>query len=476
MPRILRPSAASRIAIWTTLAFAFGTALAFSILYFLVSRSIRERSDAWLSGEAEVLAHVAMDTPRDNLYKTVLGEIAELATHEQPEERNSHGQSLSSVFFLEEYPTAKQPSLWVGPESASAFGEAIRREKFVEGTPRSIKIDGSTTLFRVVSQSVGDSGQIIYLGLSDRDAMNLLHSLTWIFLLLWGGTAVMGFLISYMSARRMLLRVESITETVGGIGSEELSKRLPEPRRSDEISRLAKTFNLMLDRIQSSVNQLRSVTDAVAHDMKGPVTSIRGTLESALCRDHNISWRDDVGEAIEGLDRLLSLLNTTLDLAEAQAGALHLDRSAVDLSNVVRQLADVYQPAMVERQHELTADIDPDVIVHADLSLITRAVGNLLENELTHLPVRRRVAIRLRSQQGLAELIVEDDGPGFSPEIAGRAFDRFVKSKDSPGHGLGLAFVAAVVQAHGGFATASVRPGGGALIILSLPVIELQPA
>ena len=123
---------------------------------------------------------------------------------------------------------------------------------------------------------MGDTGGIIYLGLSERGAVYLLHDLTWVFLSLWGGTALMGFLISYISARRTLIRVESITETVAGIGSEELGKRLPELSRSDEISRLAKTFNLMLDRIQSSVSQLRSVTDAVAHDMKGPVTSIRG--------------------------------------------------------------------------------------------------------------------------------------------------------------------------------------------------------
>ena len=476
MSKILRPSAASRIAIWTTLAFALGTALAFSILYILVSRNIRERGDAWLSGEAGVLAHVALDTPQDRLYKRVLGEVAELATHELPDERNSRGQNLNSVFFLEEYPNANQPRLWVGPGSVDDFLGAIRGQKFVEGTPRSIKVDSSPILFRVVSQNVGDTGGIIYLGLSERGALYLLHDLTRIFLLLWGGTALMGFLISYMSARRTLVRVENITETVGGIGSEELGKRLPEPSRSDEISRLAKTFNLMLDRIQSSVSQLRSVTDAVAHDMKGPVTSIRGTLESALCKEPNANWRDDVGEAIEGLDRLLYLLNTTLDLAEAQGGALHLDRSKVDFSDVVKQLVDVYQPAMAERHHELVLDIERGVIVHADLSLMTRVVENLLENELTHLPIGCKIAIRLRSQHGIAELVVEDNGPGFEPEIAGRAFERFVKGKGSPGHGLGLAFVAAVIQAHGGATSVSDRLGGGAVVTLSLPANVLQPA
>src|SRR5208282_4648388 len=122
---------------------------------------------------------------------------------------------------------------------------------------------------------VDGRGTNIYLGLSNRGDLQVLHNLTRRFLLLWGGTVLLGFLIAYLSARRTLLRVEQITETVARIGSEDLGERLAASVGRDEISRLAQTFNLMLDRIQSSVNQLRSVTDAVAHDLKSPVTSIR---------------------------------------------------------------------------------------------------------------------------------------------------------------------------------------------------------
>jgi signal transduction histidine kinase len=116
------------------------------------------------------------------------------------------------------------------------------------------------------------------------------------------------------------------------------------------------------------------------------------------------------------------------------------------------------------------------VVVDADLNLMNRVVSNLLENELTHLPAGSRVNIWLRSQQGSAELVIEDNGPGFSPDIGSQVFKRFVKGKNSPGHGLGLAFVEAVVQAHGGVAKVSDRPGGGAVITLSLPVSVLQAA
>jgi signal transduction histidine kinase len=210
--------------------------------------------------------------------------------------------------------------------------------------------------------------------------------------------------------------------------------------------------------------------------LKSPVTSIRGTLESSLCETEDGRWRESVGEAIEHLDRLLLLLNTTLDLAEAEAGALQLDRVPVDLSVAVAQLVDLYQPAMSDRGHKVTLDLEEHVFVDADSGLLYRMISNLLENELTHLPAECLITVRLRSHGGSAELLVEDDGPGFPPEILPHAFERFVKGKQSPGHGLGLAFVNAVVQAHDGAVNLFARPGGGAMISVSLPVSVLQPS
>jgi signal transduction histidine kinase len=475
MSSTLGATAAWRISIWTTLAFALGTALAFSVVYVLVAQGIRERSDTWLSGEAEVLAQVSADTPRDHFYKRIVGEVAELAAQEVPDDRNAQGERLNSVFFLaRDLNHDNEAPLWVGPSSPDAFVSAIQRAKLVPGTPQYIRVDGWRQSFRVVVRI--QNGRTTYLGLSDQGAKYLLHRLARRLLMVWGGMFVLGFFISYWSARRTLLGVERITEAVARIGTEDLEERLPEPVNADEISRLARTFNHMLDRLQASVNQLRTVTGAVAHDLKSPVTLIRGTLESALCNEGDEKWRDSVGEAIEELDKLLQLLNTTLDLAEAKAGALPMNRGPVDFSDVVRQLVDIYQPAMAERHHEVNIDLERHIVVDADLPLLNRVVSNLLENELTHLPEGCRVSIRLRSHQGSAELVIEDNGPGFPPDIGNRAFERFVKGKHSPGHGLGLAFVDAVAQAHGGAATISDNAGGGAVITLFLPINALQVA
>ncbi len=475
MPENRRTTAAWRIALWTTLAFSVGTFVAFFIVYLVMAKEIWARSDAWLTGEAQVLAEVAQGTPRDRLYNKIVKEVAELAMHEVPDERSPQGERLNNVFFLKVNPAPSGDILFVGPGSKDAFWRAIQQAHFAVGIPESIRVGGWRPAFRVVMQD-HDGGSPIYLGLSERGARHILHTLTKRFLLVWTGTVFLGFLISYLSTRRTLRRVERITETVARIGSEELDERLPEPAGSDEISRLAKTFNHMLERIQASVKQLRSVTDGVAHDLKSPVTSVRGTLEAALSAENGEEWRDSVAQAIEGLDRISALLNTTLDVAEARAGALPMERVAMDLSDVVTQLVHLYAPAMADRHHEVRTDLQDGVVVEADLGLINRTLSNLLENELVHLPPGCEIDIRLRSHQGYAELVIEDNGPGFPSEIGGRVFERFVKGKHSPGNGLGLAFVDAVAQAHGGTVKVSGRPNGGATVTLSLPVGEMAPA
>ncbi|HEY2384201.1 MAG TPA: ATP-binding protein [Terriglobia bacterium] len=472
LSKLLKPSrntAAWRISVWTTLAFALGSAIAFGITYYVVSNTVRERSDAWLSGEAEVLSEVSNSTPQDALYDRIMEEVAELATHEMPDEYGPHSShARSSAFFLQTGARG-EAALWVGPEMKDSFLRAIQKTRLVPETPESLQIDGESTPFRVVAKN-RDHGGTIYLGLSDNSALHLLNRLTAQFFMVWAGTVFLGFLISYASARGTLLRVEHISETVARIGSEDLSSRVPEGKYADEISRLSSTFNQMLDRIQASVGQLRTVTDSVAHDMKSPVTAIRGRLEVALSTSNDGPWRELVAESIDTLDRLSHLLNTMLDLAEAEAGALRLNRESLSLSALLRQQIDLYQPALAAHNHMIEADIQDDVFIKADVPLIHRLMSNLLENELAHLGDGCRIHMVLQRADQNAQLTIEDDGPGFPADIRNHVLERFVKGKHSRGHGLGLAFVNAVAQAHGGSVKVSDRQGRGAKITVSFPI------
>ena len=461
-------TAAWRLSIWTTIAFALGSAFAFGICYYLVSLGIHERSDQWLTGEAETLAEVSDSTKRDSLYDRVIEDVAQNAAREVPGGADADDKdSQNSVFFLQT--DQKGEPLWVGPANKDQFVKAIKNADFSSGAPQSITIQGVETPYRVVARTLKPSGTL-YLGLSDHGATELLERLTRGFIIVWIGMVVLGCMISYLSARRTLLRVEHITETVGSIGTDDLGARLPETGKRDEIARLSRTFNRMLERIQASVNQLRTVTDGVAHDLKSPVTSIRGRLEIALLEGSSTDWRESVAEAVEGLDRLSQFINTSLDLAEAEAGALALRRETVDFSSIVEQFVDIYMPALSERHHEIKVDADSAVMVDVDVSLMNRVLTNLLDNEMAHLPPGCRINIKVRTRDNFAELIIEDNGPGFPAELKNRVFQRFVKGNQSTGHGLGLAFVDAVVQAHGGKVKVTDRDGGGAALTLTLPL------
>jgi len=469
-----KKTAAWRLSIWTTIAFAVGSALAFAICYYLVSLGIHERSDQWLVGEAETLAEVSQSTPRDNLYQRVMEETAENAAREIPGERDSDNDNdtdkRNAVFFLQ-IDNLGEP-LWAGPANKrDQFVQAVQNFPPAPTSPQSLSSPAIEASYRVVVRDLKPAGSgRIYLGLSDFGADELLERLTRGFIAVWIGMVLLGFMISYLSARRTLLRVERITETVSHIGSDDLSARLSDSRKSDEIALLSQTFNRMLDRIQASVNQLRTVTDSVAHDLKSPVTSIRGRLEVALLEGDPVDWRDSVAQAVEGLDRLSQFINTTLDLAEAQAGALHLRRETVDFASVVEQFVEIYAPAMTERHHEIAVHASQPVMVDVDVTLTNHMLSNLLDNEMAHLPPGCKIEIEVGTRDNCAELLIQDNGPGFSPELKDRAFERFVKGKQSTGHGLGLAFVDAVVRAHGGEVTINDRPGGGAAIWLRLPL------
>jgi signal transduction histidine kinase len=225
----------------------------------------------------------------------------------------------------------------------------------------------------------------------------------------------------------------------------------------------------MLDRIESSVHQLHTITESLAHDIRSPLTAIRGKLEIVLSDDLNVELSEQIVSVIDELDRLSEFLNTSLDVAEANAEALRLSRTDVDLDNLVRIMIDLYEPSLSEKGLRVNLRSAGPVTVLADAALLHRVIANLLDNELNHVPASCTVSITLGASENAATLIVEDDGPGFASEIGLQVFKQRVKGRDSKGHGLGLAFVEAVVRAHGGSVIASNRPEGGASLSITWP-------
>ncbi len=481
-------TSAWRLALRSTLVFAAGSAAVFLVMYIVVARTVQERSDSWLIGESETLKQVALNTPRDALYDRIVEEVAELASQEVSYDATGHHVVGNTVFFAQTEGRAKAP-VWVGPPDSQKFLDAIRSRRISQGAPVSIRVPGWKAPFRVVAADMAPGAGHIYLGLLDSAAAALMRRLLLRFVLGWMCMVAFGFFITLMGLRRMLRRVDAITGAAAAIRSDDLSTRVPVENQRDEVARLARTFNNMLDRISSTVNQLRTLTDSMAHDLKSPITTVRGNLEIALSLDDRNQSADLVAGAIEQLDRLSEVITTSLDVAEADGGALRLRIASLDLGDLVGRVTGLYAPAFTENQQRLSVVVPGPVPVRMDVSLCNRMLSNLMENELRYAGSGSQVSVTVSTAGDRACITVEDDGAGFPadllmPAATGdgangasppRVFQRFVKGSHSQGHGLGLAFVNAVAVAHGGRAIArngdpGRPPRRGAQIVIELPL------
>src|SRR5258708_3591842 len=203
-------SAAWRISLWATLAFACGTLLVFVFIERFVANDIQRRSDAWLSGEVETLGDVAERTPNDALYGRVVSEVAELAAREVPNRQPSESPSNDTVFFLQ---TGRDSSLklWVGEGDGHASLNAIQSTKALLDRPTDIRVPGFPIPFRVASDAM-NAGTRIFLGLSERDDQRVLLKLRGRFFVMWLSLVLMGFFIVFYTTRRTLNPIRPTTE------------------------------------------------------------------------------------------------------------------------------------------------------------------------------------------------------------------------------------------------------------------------
>jgi signal transduction histidine kinase len=275
---------------------------------------------------------------------------------------------------------------------------------------------------------------------------------------------------------RALRPVEDIRSEVADISQRRLDHRVPVPPTSDEISRLAVTMNSMLDRLESaSLRQQRFVADA-SHELQSPLAALRTQLEVAIAHRDTTDWPRTATELLAQSRQLERLVRDLLFLARLDEETPALPADPVDLDDVVLEEAVRLRPSSPVRIDTSRVSAAPVLGSHADLIRLSR---NLLENAEHH--AESLVRVELSTTDGVAELVVADDGPGVPPEQRERVFDRFVRlnadrSRDTGGTGLGLAIVKAITERHGGTVRVEAAANGGARFIVRLPVEPVSPA
>lgn len=303
----------------------------------------------------------------------------------------------------------------------------------------------------------GNNRLLVGRDLEERERLNeILSQAIWLLVI---AIVVFGGLGAFVVARRAIARMDALTATSQAIMAGDLSGRLPVSGSGDEIDRLAINLNAMLVRIGGLMQGMKEVSDNIAHDLKTPLTRLRNSAEQALrTGSSKEEYRAALERTIEESDGLIRTFNALLLIARTEAGSGAEAFKPVDVSALLEDLADIYEPSAEEAGGKLKATVAPGLVVSGSRELLGQAVANLLDNALKYgLPPAEdapaEITLSARSEGGVLLVSVADRGAGIPADQRGRAVERFGRldeSRHKPGSGLGLSLVSAVAQLHKG--------------------------
>ncbi len=284
--------------------------------------------------------------------------------------------------------------------------------------------------------------------------------------------------LGWYLAGRALGPVNSVAEAAQRITHSNLDVQIPMRDARDELDRLIEAFNHMMTRLNHSFVQIRQFSTDVSHELRTPLTVVRGQLEVALFTAQTVDqYRDAMADALEGVERLSNIVRALLMLSQAESGQLALQKTELDLAELIRDLVDQHQIPAEAEGVRLSATAPASCTVSVDRIQIERLVSNLLGNAIKYTPAGGTVRVRLIPGLDHVSLVIEDTGVGISPSHLPHIFDRFyrVPSADAEkGLGLGLSFVAWIVKAHGGTVTVESTLREGTRFTVQLPLGDLS--
>jgi len=291
------------------------------------------------------------------------------------------------------------------------------------------------------------------------------------------GIALTG---GWLATQSAIFPIRRLTHTVNSIiRTGRTDARVPvEGATGDAIDELTLLFNAMLDKIEGLVSAMRGALDNVSHDLRTPLARLRGTAELALAGPVEVDrYRDALAVCVEETDRVLVMLNTLMDISEAESGTLQLNREPVALADIVSRVVELYKDVADAQTVELRSSgrLPADLKVHGDRTRLEQVAANLVDNAVKYTPAGGRVEVSIGRDADRAFFRVADSGPGIPPDELPRIWDRLFRgdaSRTERGLGLGLSLVKAIVEAHGGTVSVDSQPGAGATFTVWLPILS----
>lgn len=429
----------------------------FLISYLLVASAMQSRTDADLLREAAYCAESFAQGGLAALMKRVNVEAPAIGTNDifflvyDPRGKPLASSDLSTWGDL----TAPSP---VTLESGSRFDNAYGQ--------------GHHAKLRVLTYPL-QAGDALQIGITVQDDVRVIQQARRIAAVVMVGLIAVAVAMGWFMARRALAGVQRVTNTANEITRDALTRRVPTSGSGDEVDELASTINRMLDRIQTLVEDMQATNDNIAHELRSPVTRMRGLAETTLTGNPTIkNYREMAASTIEECDRLLALINTMLDITEAEAGVMKLKILPFDIVPVIRCACEFYEPMTAEKEIQLTLKMPDTAAVKGDVRKIQRVVANLLDNAVKYAPRGGTITIAVNSMTMEVQFSVANSGPNISEKDLPHLFKRFYRgdaSRSGSGNGLGLSLAQAIVRAHGGGISVRSQSGEETIFIVKLP-------
>ena len=453
---------AFRLTLWYALIFTISTGVAFFLFYLQITSFMRAQTDRDLRNQARKISSVL------TLQGVSAVERIAILESQAAGEKKIFIRLLSrngSVF------SSSNMSYWqnIGVEK-KAVEQLLESNRYVFST-----LAGPDQKFKVrILYSLIGRSLILQLGETMETSSQFIEAFRKNFIITISVFLILAAVIGWFMARKALSGVEVVTRTARHISGGALGRRVPLTRKGDEIDQLATTFNQMLDRIETLVAGIKEMSDNIAHDLKSPVTRIRGIAEITLTTDPSLtSYENMAGSIIEECDRLLDLINTMLVISKTEAGVDKLNIEKMDMTEIVKDACNLFQSSAEDKDTALMCHLSEKLFVKGDKRMIQRMVANLLDNAIRYTPDQGAVHVSVLSpRQDQVFVIIKDTGIGISSKDLPRVFERFYRCEPSrtlAGTGLGLSLALAIARAHGGNINVSSTLGKGSTFTITLP-------